>query len=90
MSASWINGLLEEAIWQIGDEAGRARSKPALARADFEISVVQGIHLTVEPDPAPHPRHVNVCGWPFEKDKRLALAQELCAKSMLRIRHTTN
>jgi hypothetical protein len=89
MSASGIDGLAEKAIWQIGD---KIRSTPARARADFKAEIVndiqvKGAHLTIELDPQPHdPKHVNVCGWPPDKDLRLSIAQDLCAKSMLRIR----
>jgi hypothetical protein len=92
MSASGIDGLADIQIWHIGDEAGRSRGKPSCARADFNASVirdiaVEGIRLRIEPDPAPHdPMHVNVCGWPVDKDVRLSIAQDFCAKSLLRIR----
>ena len=92
MSASSIDGLADIQIWQIGDEAGRSRGKPACARADFNASAireiaVQGIRLRIESDPTPHnPMHVNVCGWPADKDVRLSIAQDFCAKSLLRIR----
>src|SRR5437016_655371 len=83
MSASWIDGLQDHEIWSMGDEA---RPKPSRARADFKVAAANDLELTVEPDPKPHPRHVNVCGWPPEKDKRMSIAQDLCAASMLQIR----
>jgi hypothetical protein len=92
MSASGIDGLADGQIWQIGDEAGKSRSKPACARADFKVDAVRdvavdGVRLTIEPDPQPHdPMHVNVCGWPPDKDLRMSIAQDLCVKSVLRIR----
>jgi hypothetical protein len=92
MSASGIDGLVDNQIWQIGDGAGKSRMLPALSRADFKSSAVydvevDDVRLTIEADPQPHdPMHVNVCGWPIEKDVRLSIAQDLCAKSMLRIR----
>ena len=87
ISASWIDKLLESEIWQIGDGAGRARQKLACARADFQKSIVDEVRLTIEQDPVPdNSRHVNISGWPSEKDRRMSIAQDLCAKSMLRIR----
>jgi hypothetical protein len=92
MSASGIDGLADGQIWQIGDEAGKSRNKPAFARADFKADAVRdvavhSVQLTIEPDPQPHdPMHVNVCGWPPDKDLRISIAQDLCAKSMLQIR----
>jgi hypothetical protein len=97
MSASGIDGLAEDKIWQVGDEAGRNRSKPACARADFEASAVYDVQvngvrlMTIEPDPQPSdPNHVNICGWPQDKDLRISIAQDFCAMSMLQIRPETN
>lgn len=93
MSVSRIEGLAENDIWYIAD---RARNTPAKARADFTAASVldiqaNGIRLTVVPDPLPHDsRHANVCGWPPDKDLQLSIAQEFCAKSMLRIRPNPN
>jgi hypothetical protein len=93
MSASGIDGLAEEEIWQVGD---KIRSTPARARADFKAGMVndaqvKGAQLTIELDPQPNdPKHVNVCGWPADKDLRLSIAQELCAKSVLQIRPETD
>jgi hypothetical protein len=87
ISATWIDQLLEPAIWQLGDDAGRGRQKPARARADFSEGLVHEMRLAVEPDPVPdNLRHVNISGWPPEKDRRMLIAQDLCAKSELRIR----
>jgi hypothetical protein len=87
ISAIWIDNLSDTEIWRIGDDVvGRARNKPALARADIEAKILADVSLTILPDPEPHPRHVNILGWPTEKDERLAVALELCAKSILRIR----
>ncbi len=86
MSAIWVDELAEDEVWQIGDHVGEGRQKPALGRADFQARVVSELELTIEPDPAPHPRHVNICGWPLEKDQRIAIAQDLCVRSALRIR----
>jgi hypothetical protein len=87
VSAFWIDELSEPHIWKIGDEvAGQSRGKPAAARADFKAGAVLGLGLTIEADPEPHPRHVDVCGWPAEKDEQKEVALELCAASTLRIR----
>jgi len=87
ISAVWIDNLSDTEIWRIGDDvAGRARNKPTLARADIEAEIFTDLSLKILPDPEPHPRHVNILGWPSEKDERLALALELCAKSILRVR----
>jgi len=88
-SAFWIDQLLEDDIWRLGDVvAGAQRKRPAIARADFGKNEVIRIGLTVEPDPEPDPRHVELCGWPSEKDERMVVAQELCVRSQLRLRET--
>lgn len=86
-SAFWIDELRETEIWTIGDQvAGAPRRRAAKARADFKSADVLESGLSIEPDPAPHPRHVELCGWPTDKDEILAIAQELCVRSSLRIR----
>lgn len=82
----WIDRLPEVQIWNIGDLAGRNRGKPAVARADVSSRSVNEIKLTIEADPGPHPRHVNVGPWPESKDEQKALALDLCAKSKLSVR----
>ena len=48
--------------------------RPAIARADFGKNEVFHIGLAIEPDPEPHPRHVELYGWPSEKDERIVIA----------------
>jgi hypothetical protein len=86
MSAMGIDDLQDPDIWTLGDVVGGPQRKPALARADFSKGDVYALQLTVEPDPSFHPRHVEVCGWPSEKDERIALLLELCVKSLLFLR----
>ena len=86
ISALWRDELLEQDIWEIGDLLGAARVKQPLARADFDTNAVSSAKLEIESDPTPHPRHVNLCGWPSEKDKQKAIALDLCARSTLIIR----
>jgi len=87
ISALWRDGLSEQNIWNIGDSLGAARSKQPLARADFDAATVSEAKLTIEPDPLPQiPQHLNLCGWPSEKDKQKAIALELCARSTLIVR----
>lgn len=81
----WIDELSDPAIWKIGDEiAGAARNRAAVARADFGKNGALAVGLTIEPES--NSRHAELCGWPAEKDARIAVAQELCAKSQLRLR----
>lgn len=82
----WIDGLQEAKIWNLGDFAGKNRGKPAVARADISYHHVMEIDLTIEADPEPHPRHVNVGAWPIGKDEQKAVALDLCVKSRLSVR----
>lgn len=86
MSAFWIEGLVAEEIWPLGDFAGQPRGKAALAFAEFTRKDVAEVGLFTEDDPEPHPRHLNVCGWPSEKDAAKSLALELCVRAILRLR----
>ncbi|HKN75514.1 MAG TPA: hypothetical protein VJW94_10090 [Candidatus Acidoferrum sp.] len=87
-SAFGVDGLDEEGIWWIADNvvAKQSQKEPPGARADIPSAAVLEAQLTVVPDPADHPRHVNICGWPAEKEKQLATAQDLCAAATLRLR----
>jgi len=78
--------LSEREIWNIGDLLGTTRSKQPVARADFSAAAVSEAKLTIEPDPEPHPRHVNLCGWPNGKDEQKSIALILCARSILLLR----
>ncbi len=87
ISALWRDGLSEQDIWKIGDSLGAARSKQPLARADFGIATVSEAKLTIEPDPLPQiPQHINLCGWPIDKDEQKSIALLLCARSSLIVR----
>lgn len=88
ISAAWIDGLVSPQIWEIGDLLGAQRLAPAvpIARADFDSAVLPKTRLTIESDPVPHPRHINVCGWPSEKDAQKDIALMLCSKSTLQVR----
>lgn len=44
------------------------------------------LNLRLEATPEEHPRHVNVAGWPTEKDEQMALALEFCAIAILSVR----
>jgi hypothetical protein len=85
-SAIWRDALPDQDIWDIGDLLGRPRSKAPLARADFDIATVSEAKLTIESDPIPHARHINLCGWPTAKDEQKDVALVLCARSILIIR----
>jgi hypothetical protein len=86
-SAIWRDKLSEQGIWNIGDLLGTWRSKPPLARADFDLATVSEAKLTIEPDPLPKiPQHLNLCGWPIDKAEQKSIALLLCARSTLIVR----
>jgi hypothetical protein len=87
LSCFWIDDLAEDVIWRIGDDiAGRPRGKQALASADLARNDIFEVGLFTEDDPNPHPRHMNVCGWPTDKDEIKSLVLDLCSRAILRIR----
>lgn len=76
--------MSEAEIWRMGGIIGAERAKPPKARADFAALAVTEAGLTIEHDPAPDiPDHVNLCGWPPEKDEQKSIAQILSARSKL-------
>jgi hypothetical protein len=89
-SALGKDTLKEDDVWKIGLLVGEARGKEPKARADFSAKVVLNANLTIQPDPEPKiPDHINLCGWPSEKDEQKAIALLLCAKSKLVFRSTS-
>lgn len=88
ISAVWIDQLLGREIWEIGDLLASQSEPPRrpIARADFDAAVLSEANLTLDDDKAAHPRHVNICGWPPEKDAQKAVALLLCNRSTLNIR----
>ncbi len=86
-SAIWRDKLSEQEIWEIGDLLGTKRAQKPPARADFGIATVSEAKLTIESDPLPEiAQHLNLCGWPNDKDEQKSIALLLCAGSTLIIR----
>jgi hypothetical protein len=85
----FVDSLQTYEIWSLGDLAGANRQKPAKARAELAKDLILSIELCtlrIEADTTPHPRHVNICGWPAEKEAQKAVALDLCAASTLYVR----
>jgi hypothetical protein len=88
-SAAAIDGLSADEIWKIGDvlaSKGKPPRSGPRARADFDAEALVEAKLTIEGDPSPHPRHINLCGWPANKDEQKAIAMLLCNRSILQKR----
>lgn len=79
-----VDGLGDEAVWQIGSSIAAKRERKLKARADFEARAIAATPLRLHPDDNP-PRHANIVGWPIEKSDRLQLALEIAQKSTLHI-----
>lgn len=88
ISAAWIDRLSEIEIWEVGDILGSQTATPRTpkARADFDAAILEEVNLAIEDDPVPHPRHVNLFGWPAEKDAQKSVALFLCSRAHLSIR----
>ncbi len=82
----FIDQLSLDEVWGIGDFAGKNRGKLAIARADMQRKAVINLPVRLEPTPKDHPRHIDIGGWPTEKDAQKALALEFCAISTLALR----
>lgn len=75
-----ICGLLEQDVWDIGDTAvAPALGNPILGRADLNSLHVYENGLTVNPSPAPHPRHADIVGWDVPSTETRLTAIRLAA-----------
>ena len=81
LSVFRIGGLILEEVWEIG----RVNLVNVYGFADIKASAVYEKNLDIDADSNP-PRHADITGWPQEKSERKLIAQELAAKSTLRLR----
>ncbi|MEE8429944.1 MAG: hypothetical protein V3S16_01720 [Candidatus Desulfatibia sp.] len=73
-----ISGISDTEIFEIGKRfVASVNDKPLLGRTDIVVSKVIEQKLSVNPDPTPHHRHANICGWPDEKSEKRLIAIEL-------------
>ena len=78
--------LSETEIWEIADVyMSGPTGRSVHGRADLLVSHVEATGLRVNPDNVPE-RHADIVGWPQRKDEQLALAQELAAVALLKLR----
>jgi len=86
VSVYLIINLKEDQIWETGRvNVAVVLDKPLLGRADIITSSVLNQKLRVESDPAPHPRHANIIGWPPDKGEQKEIALVLAAESQLHL-----
>ncbi len=80
--------LNEHGIWELAQKFVtelRSDHKEVLARAELKAFAYKEVNLFLHPDGNPHPRHVNVEGWPSED--LLGLRKGLANKARLIIKN---
>jgi hypothetical protein len=81
LSTFHIDRLEDPEIWDLAK-----KEMPGVkihGRGDFLIrEIPEGLKAILDNDP---PRHVNICGWPSEKEHRKELALVLASKARLRV-----
>lgn len=85
LSVCHTQGMMQKIIWQIGDNW---LGKIVRYRADLIAESVTRIKLKVILDNNPE-YHVNISGWPEDKNTQLSLATELASRSQLKTRDNT-
>jgi hypothetical protein len=86
LSAYRTIGLRDPEIWELARSyitELREDRKEVLARADIKAHIYLDLKLTLRPDGMPHPRHINIEGWPSNDDDLLAIRKELANKANL-------
>jgi hypothetical protein len=78
-----IDGLDQTAIWEIGSEVAKKRSRTLYARGDTKAADARKVGLDVRPDEPPA-RHANMIGWPDnDKPRQKLIALQLAAVATL-------
>lgn len=78
--------MVDRAIWDMARRFVtelRPDRKEVLARAELKAGDYKGLHLRFSWDGKPHPRHVNIEGWPSSVEDMLAVRKELANKARL-------
>ncbi len=82
LSVFRTSDLVEEEIWDIGDNIGRRRDKSLLGRGDIKAVAVHEAGLSIDPNDIP-PRHANITGWPDDESAIKLAAVELAQRAEL-------
>jgi len=86
LSVFCIDELVEEEIWEIGyNNISIPTSKEIYARANIEAEDILTTILEIDNNNTPL-RHVDIIGWPSEKEDQKGIALELSRKSALVIK----
>jgi hypothetical protein len=82
-----VAGLNDQQIWTLGYEnvENAANNRIIKARGQGPIALVSASGLSCDVNGLPYPRHVDVIGWPQEKDGQMMKAVEIADKMALEI-----
>lgn len=78
-------GLVEDELWQLGQQVAEASRRPLLGRADLETERVRHLELEVQAAPVEgNANHANITGWPVDKAHQKIKALELAADAQFK------
>ena len=80
ISAFHTDGIVELEVWDLGARATPGRT--IRGRGDIEKIAISETALSVDYDNVP-PRHLNIAGYPTDKDQQVLKAQELARRARL-------
>lgn len=82
-----VAGLNNQEIWSLGYEhvENVANNRIIKARGQGPFGLVSASGLSCDVNGPPYPRHVDVIGWPTDKDAQLMKAIEIADKMALEI-----
>lgn len=74
-----IEAMPKQTVFEIAQDVESARGRTCRGWAVLEVGGYLAAGLEVDPDDDP-PRHVNVLGWPPEKERQKLVAQRVVAE----------
>jgi hypothetical protein len=82
-----VAGLNDQEIWSLGykNVENAANNRIIKARGQGPFGLVSASGLSCDVNGPPYPRHVDVIGWPQDKDGQLMKATEIADKLALEI-----
>ena len=80
ISAFHTDGIVELDVWALGARAVPDRT--IRGRGDLQKTAISRVGLSVDYDNVP-PRHLNIAGYPTDKDQQVLKAQELARRARL-------
>lgn len=86
LSVYRTTGLNDYEIWEIARIFVTEKmldKKEVLARAELAAGFIRDLKLRLNADGKPHPRHVNIEGWPVACEDMLAIKKKLANEAKL-------